>query len=123
MSQSNTSSFILDADKSLKITAPIPTFFATSSLFSNSGFFCSIISLALEIASFSNSSNLITLPSLVDIFPVGNNTIPNDTCSNPFVYFSSSPKSFATSNTCLKCNTCSYDVTYNALSKSYVLAL
>ena len=123
MFQSNTSSLILDADISLNITAPIPTFFATSSLFSNSGFFCSIISCALEMASFNKSSSLIILPSLVDIFPSGNNTIPNDTCSNPFVYFSSNPKSFATSNTCLKCSTCSYDVTYSALSKSYVLAL
>ena len=41
---------------------------------------------------------------LVDIFPVGNDTIPNGTCFNPFVYFSSIPNNFATSNTCLKCN-------------------
>lgn len=33
------------------------------------------------------------------------------------------PSNFATSNTCLKCSTCSYEVKYKALSKSYVLAL
>ena len=30
---------------------------------------------------------------------------------------------FATSNICSKCNICSYEVTYIALQKSYVLAL
>ena len=98
--------------------APIPTFLAISSLFSKSGFFSSIIFFALWIDSFNKSSNFTTLPSLVDIFPVGSNTIPKETCSNPFVYFSSNPNNLATSNTCLKCNTCSYEVTYNALSKS-----
>ena len=92
-------------------------------MFSSSGFFCSIIAFALEIASFSKSLSLILVPSLVDIFPVGNSTIPNATCSNPLVYFSSKPSNLATSNTCLKCSTCSYEVIYNALSKSYVRAL
>ena len=107
----------------MKIIAPTPTLRATSSLFSRSGFFSSIIAFALEIDSLSKSLNLMLVPSLVDIFPVGNNTIPNDTCSSPLVYFSSKPNNLATSKICLKCNTCSYDVTYNALSKSYVLAL
>ena len=121
--QSKISSLILLFDKSLNITAPIPTFFATSSLFSSSGFFVSITVFALCIASSSKSSSFTTVPSLVDIFPVGRRTIPNETCSNPFVYFSSIPNNFAVSNTCLKCKFCSYDTTYKALSKSYVLDL
>ena len=78
--------------------------------------------MARSIDSFKSSSNFTILPSLVDIFPVGNNTIPKETCSKPFKYFSSNPKYLAVAKTCLKCNTCSYEVTYNALSKLYVLA-
>ena len=122
-SQSNISSLILLLYKSLNITAPTPIFLAISSLFSRFGFFSSIICVTLLIASFSKSSNFITFPSLVDILPVFNCTIPKGTCTSPFVYFSSKFKCLATSNICLKCNICSYEVTYIALSKSYVLAL
>ena len=123
ISQSNISSFILLFDKSLNITAPTPTIFATSSLFSKFGFFSSIIFLLFSIASFNKSSSLIMFPSLVDILPVFNWTIPNGMCFNPFVYFSSIPRYLAVANTCLKCKACSYEVKYKALSKSYVLAL
>ena len=116
ISQSNISSFILLFDKSLNMIAPTPTFFATSSLFSSSGFFLSIISLLFSIASFNKSSSFITFPSLVDILPVFNKIIPKGTWTNPFVYFSSNPKYLAVANTCLKCKICSYDVTYIALS-------
>ena len=123
MSQSKTSSLIILFDKSLNITAPIPTFLAISSFPSIFGFFSSIIAFALVTASFKISSNFIKVPSLVDIFPVFSLTIPYGTWIKPFVYFSSKSRNLATSNTCLKCKFCSYATTYIHLSKSYVLAL
>ena len=109
-------------DSVLYTIAPIPTFFATSSFSFKSGFFSAIISSAFSIVPFIKSSIFTTFPSLVDILPVGKATIPYDTCSNPFTYFSST-RYLATANICLKCRFCSYATTYKHLSKSYVFAL
>ena len=66
----------------LKTIAPIPTFFATSSLFSNSGFFSFIISFTLSIASFKISSRNTEFPFLDPIFsPSLSTTSPKGTCT------------------------------------------
>ena len=58
------------------MTAPTPTFSATSRLFSSSGFFSSIIVYAFSIHFPITSSRNTTLPFRVDIVPSSSDTMP-----------------------------------------------
>ena len=71
-------------DSSWKMTAPMPTIFAVSSMLSVLTPFSTIISRVFSTAAFSTSSRKTTRPERVDMVPSSRLTRPKGTCTQFF---------------------------------------